>query len=126
MSDGDYLAAFPIDYVDRNSQRRTFYVFPDAIGTEFGKQRRNFMIRTQPCVPASGIDRAFQFDLGDFGGGWWRVETMDQLGNDAEFGRCGLPEEVILAVAKRFQPQDLLQHFRGIPSDESNERLETP
>src|SRR5882724_9184500 len=102
MSEADPNAIFPIDYVDRNAQRRLFYVFPEPVGIEFWKQRRNFMIRTQPSLPASGVDRVFQFDLEEFNGGWWRVETIDQLGNRTEFGNCGLPEEVILAVARRF------------------------
>ena len=102
MSEVNQLAIFPIDYIDRNGLRKLFYVFPDPIGIEFGKQRRNFLIRSQPSICPSGVDRAFQFDLEEFDGGWWRVETIDQLGNDAEFGRCGLPEEVILAIARRF------------------------
>lgn len=101
----DPFGVFPVDYVDRNGRRRLFHVFPEQIGTEFGKRRRNFLVRTQPSLPLFGIDRAFQLDLEEFEGGWWRVETMDQLGNTAEFGRCGLPGEVILAVAERFDLQ---------------------
>ncbi len=102
MSEIDPLSVFPIDYVDRKGQRRVFFVFPEPIQTRFRKQRREFLIRTDSSVPASGVDRFFQFDLEEEEDSCWRVDMIGQTSKYTEFGRCGLPDELILAVARRF------------------------
>jgi len=102
MSDVDPLAVFQIDYVDRNGQQRLFYVFPEPVGIEFGKQRWEFKVRTQPTIDPASIARFFQFELVERDDGWWRVDMIGQLAGYVEFERCGLPDEVVLAVARRF------------------------
>ena len=105
MFTDDPFTVFPIDYVDRKGQRRVFYVFPEPIRMQFGKQRREFLIRTNSSIPASGTDRVFQLDLEEDNDGWWRVDMIGQTSNYTEFERCGLPDELILAVARRFSLQ---------------------
>jgi hypothetical protein len=103
MNDVDLLALFQIDYVDWNSKRQVFFVFPDQIGVKFGKRRWDFKVRKQSVIDPSNIARFFQFELVERDDGWWRVDMIGQLSGFSEFEHCGLSGEVILAVARRYR-----------------------
>lgn len=98
----DLSVVFPIEYTDWNGIRRVFYAFPEAPCTQFGKRRRQFLIRISPSGTGPSSERFFQFDLEEENGGWWRVEWIGQTSNYQEFEKCGLPDELILSVAKRY------------------------
>ena len=102
MSTIDSFAVFKIAYADRDGNQRVFYVFPDQVVMEFGSNRWDFKIRTLPTIDPSNIARFFQFELVQRTDGWWRIDMIGQVAQYTEFERCGLPEEVILAAARRF------------------------
>ena len=102
MSTIDTLAVFKIDYADRDGHQRIFYVSPDPIALEFGCRRWDFKIRKLPTIDPSNVARFFQFELVERADGWWRIDMIGQVAQYTEFEKCGLPEEVILAVARRF------------------------
>jgi len=96
------LTQFPIDYTDRNGQRRAFLAFPDPIQIEFEHRCWEFRTGTQAAPDQVNLGRFFQLKLIERDGGWWRIDMIGQTSGYTEFECCGCPDEVILAVARRF------------------------
>jgi hypothetical protein len=96
------LTTFPINYSDRNGQPRNFLAFPDPIQNEFGHRCWEFRIVTQAAPDQVDLGRFFQLTLIEREDGWWRIDMIGQRGGYTEFECCGCPDEVILAVARRF------------------------
>jgi hypothetical protein len=114
MIEVDTTDVFPIEYVDLNRIERRFFVYPEAVLAPIvvpagfarhlaNARRRDFLVRTAPATPSDGVDRIFQLNLEERTDRWWRVDMIGQTSGYTEFEKCGLPEEVILAVARRFQ-----------------------
>ena len=103
----DYpLDLIPIGYLDRNGDQCVFSGSPEPPTGGRAGLKLAFVIRqAQGTTSPDGVDHVFQFDLVECNGEW-RVDVMDQLENTNQFGRCGLPEQVILAVDRRLATLD--------------------
>jgi hypothetical protein len=118
----EQVAQFAVNYLDRSGHRKVFYIFPEPIRIEGGHRKQEFLVRTSSDIPPPGTDRVFQFDLKEIAGEW-RVVMIGQLDGYAEFAKCGLPERVIIAVARRFR-LPIRSSSLKIPTSQGESRTE--